>query len=169
MRRGGIDRLLRRGRIGQVDAAEFELLMRRRYLRRRVVHACQAGAARQRLFGDDPAERTEGAGHDNDFSVHDEPPYADEKGTHTSAERISFAMRRISHPNAGIEQNIPAEDDEMNDVSRSCDKHPDLTNFKHRLPRLKAALQSNRKVRIVAIGSSSTAGVGSVLPYPPRL
>ena len=57
----------------------------------------------------------------------------------------------------------------MNDVSRSCDKHPDLTNFKHRLPRLKAALQSNRKVRIVAIGSSSTAGVGSVLPYPPRL
>jgi lysophospholipase L1-like esterase len=78
-------------------------------------------------------------------------------------------MRRISHPNAGIEQNIPAEDDEMNDVSRSCDKHPDLTNFKHRLPRLKAALQSNRKVRIVAIGSSSTAGVGSVLPYPPRL
>jgi lysophospholipase L1-like esterase len=57
----------------------------------------------------------------------------------------------------------------MNDVSRSCAKHPDLTNFKHRLPHLKAALQSNRKVRIVAIGSSSTAGVIPILPYPPRL
>jgi acyl-CoA thioesterase I len=55
----------------------------------------------------------------------------------------------------------------MNAPSR--DTHPDLTSFKHRLPHLAAALQSSRKVRIVAIGSSSTAGVAPILPYPPRL
>jgi lysophospholipase L1-like esterase len=78
-------------------------------------------------------------------------------------------MRRISHPNAGINQNIRAEDDEMNDVSRPCDTHPDLVNFSYPLPHLKAALQHEQKIRIVAIGSSSTAGVAPVLPYPPRL
>src|SRR5215218_7737630 len=57
----------------------------------------------------------------------------------------------------------------MNDTSRRCDTHPDLTSFKYGLPHLKAALHFNRKVRIVAIGSSSTAGVTPVLPFPPRL
>jgi len=57
----------------------------------------------------------------------------------------------------------------MNDVSRSCDTHPELVNFKYPLPRLKAALQFQQQFRIVAIGSSSTAGVPPVLPYPPRL
>jgi hypothetical protein len=57
----------------------------------------------------------------------------------------------------------------MNDASHRCETHPDLTNFRYPLPHLKAALQRNRKVRIVAIGSSSTAGVAPVLPYPPRL
>jgi acyl-CoA thioesterase-1 len=57
----------------------------------------------------------------------------------------------------------------MNDVSCPCDTHPDLINFKYRLPHLAAALQHQRKIRIVAIGSSSTAGVTPVLPYPPRV
>ncbi len=57
----------------------------------------------------------------------------------------------------------------MNDGSRPCDTHPDLVTFKYPLPHLKAALQIQRKIRIVAIGSSSTAGVAPVLPYPPRL
>jgi lysophospholipase L1-like esterase len=65
----------------------------------------------------------------------------------------------------------------MNDVSRPCDTYPDLVSLKYPLPHLKAALQQQRKVRIVAIGSSSTAGVVPVLPpvlplvspYPPRL
>jgi hypothetical protein len=57
----------------------------------------------------------------------------------------------------------------MNDAPRRCETHPDLTNFRYGLPHLKAALQSKRKVRIVAIGSSSTAGVAPVLPFPPRL
>lgn len=57
----------------------------------------------------------------------------------------------------------------MNDASRTGDPHPDLVSFKYPLPHLKAALQFQQKVRIVAIGSSSTAGVAPVLPYPPRL
>jgi len=57
----------------------------------------------------------------------------------------------------------------MNDASRPCDTHPDLITFKYPLPRLKAALQFQQQFRIVAIGSSSTAGVPPVLPYPPRL
>ena len=57
----------------------------------------------------------------------------------------------------------------MNDVSRRCEPHPELTHLRYRLPHFKAALKSNRKVRIVAIGSSSTAGVPPVLPFPPRL
>ena len=57
----------------------------------------------------------------------------------------------------------------MNDMSRRCETHSDLTNLRYPLPHLKAALQSKRKVRIVAIGSSSTAGVAPVLPFPPRL
>jgi len=57
----------------------------------------------------------------------------------------------------------------MNDASRRCDTHPDLVSFKYPLPRLKTALQQQRSIKIVAIGSSSTAGVDSVLPFPPRL
>lgn len=45
---------------------------------------------------------------------------------------------------------------------------PELTRFAP-LPRLARALASQRKVRIVAIGSSSTAGEGAVVPYPHRL
>jgi acyl-CoA thioesterase-1 len=57
----------------------------------------------------------------------------------------------------------------MNDVSRPGDTNPDLVTFKYPLPHLKMALQFQPKIRIVAIGSSSTAGVAPVLPYPPRL
>ncbi|MET3838374.1 SGNH/GDSL hydrolase family protein [Bradyrhizobium sp. OAE829] len=55
----------------------------------------------------------------------------------------------------------------MNDVSRTGD--PDIANFKYKLPHLTAALQRPEKIKIVAIGSSSTAGVAPVAPYPPRL
>jgi acyl-CoA thioesterase-1 len=55
----------------------------------------------------------------------------------------------------------------MNDVSRTRD--PDVVNFKYKLPYLTAALQRPEKIKIVAIGSSSTAGVAPVAPYPPRL
>jgi acyl-CoA thioesterase-1 len=45
----------------------------------------------------------------------------------------------------------------------------DLVRFKHPLPHLAESLKSRRKVRIVAIGSSSTAWEGKILPYPGRL
>ncbi len=57
----------------------------------------------------------------------------------------------------------------MPDAPRPCDTHSDLIDFKYKLPNLRRALKRNRKVRIVAIGSSSTAGADGVLPYPPRL
>ena len=54
MRCRGIDRLLGLGRVGQVDAAEFEQICRGRDLRRRMVDAGDPGAARQRLVHDHP-------------------------------------------------------------------------------------------------------------------
>ena len=57
----------------------------------------------------------------------------------------------------------------MSDAPRPCDTHPDLVGFKYPLPHLAQSLKRQRKSRIVAIGSSSTAGEGSIVPYPPRL
>ena len=57
----------------------------------------------------------------------------------------------------------------MSDPSRPCDPHPDLVGFEFPLRHLKEALKRKRKVKIVAIGSSSTAGADGILPYPPRL
>lgn len=57
----------------------------------------------------------------------------------------------------------------MPDEPRSCDTHSDLFNFKHRLPGFAESLKRQRKVRIVAIGSSSTMGEGDVVPFPSRL
>jgi acyl-CoA thioesterase I len=57
----------------------------------------------------------------------------------------------------------------MADAPRICDTAPDLVNFKFRLPHLKEALRRERKIKIVAIGSSSTAGEGHIVPYPYRL
>lgn len=52
---------------------------------------------------------------------------------------------------------------------RACETHADLFNFKYSLPHLADSLKRQRKIRIVAIGSSSTAGEGEVVPYPLRL
>ena len=52
---------------------------------------------------------------------------------------------------------------------RPCDTHADLFNFKHALPHLTESLKKQRKIKIVAIGSSSTAGETDVVPYPSRL
>jgi acyl-CoA thioesterase I len=57
----------------------------------------------------------------------------------------------------------------MSDASRPCDTHPDLVGFKYPLPHLARSLKHQRKTRIVAIGSSSTAGEGNIVPYPYRL
>lgn len=57
----------------------------------------------------------------------------------------------------------------MPDAPRPYDPHPDLVAFKYPLPRLAQSLKRQRKTKIVAIGSSSTAGEGKIVPYPCRL
>jgi len=53
--------------------------------------------------------------------------------------------------------------------SRPCILHPEIVAFQYPLPHLAEALKRQRKIKIVAIGSSSTAGTDGVLPFPPRL
>jgi hypothetical protein len=56
----------------------------------------------------------------------------------------------------------------MPNPPRPCNKHLELFNFKP-LTNFAKALKRQRKVKVVAIGSSSTAGADGVLAYPPRL
>jgi GDSL-like Lipase/Acylhydrolase family len=49
------------------------------------------------------------------------------------------------------------------------DAQADLFNFRYSLPNLTESLKKQRNIKIVAIGSSSTAGEADVLPYPSRL
>lgn len=55
----------------------------------------------------------------------------------------------------------------MSEVQPSL--YPDILRFDYRLPHLTENLGRQRKTKIVAIGSSSTAGVGTVVPFPHRL
>src|SRR5438270_317660 len=63
----------------------------------------------------------------------------------------------------------------MPDVPRPCDPHLDLVKFKYPLPHLAESLKRRRRARVVAIGSSSTAGEPSqsgevkIVPFPHRL
>src|SRR3984893_1323182 len=63
----------------------------------------------------------------------------------------------------------------MPDAPRPCDPHLDLVAFKYSLPHLTQSLKRQRKTRIVAIGSSSTAGERAstgeikIVPFPYRL
>jgi acyl-CoA thioesterase-1 len=57
----------------------------------------------------------------------------------------------------------------MAEIQRHCDTHQDIVGFKYPFPHLTRSLKLQRKIKIVAIGSSSTAGEGDVVPYPARL
>ena len=57
----------------------------------------------------------------------------------------------------------------MTATSQPCDPHLDRFSFEYPLLRFKEALGKQRKIKIVAIGSSSTAGEGGVIPFPHRL
>src|SRR5260221_8388580 len=57
----------------------------------------------------------------------------------------------------------------MPDTPPEADVPAEFTGFKYPLPHLAQALHGQGPVRIVAIGSSSTAGRGDVVPYPHRL
>ncbi|GKQ49220.1 SGNH/GDSL hydrolase family protein [Bradyrhizobium sp. Ce-3] len=54
-------------------------------------------------------------------------------------------------------------------TQRPCETHLELVKFAYRLPHFAEALRHQRKVRVVALGSSSTAGADNILPFPPRL
>jgi acyl-CoA thioesterase I len=57
----------------------------------------------------------------------------------------------------------------MPEAPRPCDSHLDLIGFKYPLPHLMQSLKRQRKTKIVAIGSSSTAGADGVVPFPCKL
>ncbi len=57
----------------------------------------------------------------------------------------------------------------MSDQLPECKTHQEIVGFKYPLPHFRAALKCRRKVKVVAIGSSSTAGADQVLPFLPRL
>jgi hypothetical protein len=57
----------------------------------------------------------------------------------------------------------------MCDAPPPCDIAEELIRLGRPLPHLVQALRYQRKIKIVAIGSSSTAGEGDVVPYPYRL
>lgn len=63
----------------------------------------------------------------------------------------------------------------MPNALRPCDTHIDLVGFRYPLLHLTQSLKRQRKTRIVAIGSSSTAGERSptgeisIVPFPSRL
>jgi hypothetical protein len=57
----------------------------------------------------------------------------------------------------------------MTDTLPDADTPAEFTTLKYPLPKLTQAFQRKGPVRIVAMGSSSTAGRGDVVPYPYRL
>jgi hypothetical protein len=57
----------------------------------------------------------------------------------------------------------------MPEAQRPCETYPDIVGFKYPLPHLTQSLKRQRNIKIVAIGSSSTAGEGKIVPYPCRL
>jgi hypothetical protein len=84
----------------------------------------------------------------------------------------SFAMPRVFAPNGGFKRTAPQPEIlgvQMADAPRPCNTHLDLVGFKFPLPHLAQSLKRQRKTRIVAIGSSSTASEGNIIPYPARL
>jgi acyl-CoA thioesterase I len=78
-------------------------------------------------------------------------------------------MLRKLPPIAGVRSIVPAADVDMPDAPQPCDPHPDLVKFNYRLRHLTESLKRQRKIKVVAIGSSSTAGEDNTIPFPPRL
>jgi hypothetical protein len=64
---------------------------------------------------------------------------------------------------------IAAMEGQMPDILPDGDIPAEFVSFKYPLPHLAKALLGAAPVRIVAIGSSSTAGRADVVPYPHRL
>src|ERR1700694_2282038 len=76
-----------------------------------------------------------------------------------------FAPRCGAHAPDGSRQRTV----QMPDTAPEVDVPSEFVDFKYPLPHLAKALLGESPVRIVAMGSSSTAGRGDVVPYPHRL
>jgi acyl-CoA thioesterase I len=57
----------------------------------------------------------------------------------------------------------------MTGISLPCNPHLDIVTFNQPLKKLIESLERRRKIKIVAIGASSVAGEGGVVPFPARL
>jgi len=57
----------------------------------------------------------------------------------------------------------------MPDAPPPCNLHPEFVAFKYGLRHLTRSFARQRKIKVVAIGSSSTAGESGIIPYPCRL
>jgi hypothetical protein len=78
-------------RVGEIDAAEFDPVLRLRDLGSCVIYAGHACASRERRLSDYPPESARGAGHDNNFSVHAGVSERRGEAVHTIALGDSFA------------------------------------------------------------------------------
>src|SRR5262249_25479402 len=174
MRCGCVDRLLGRSRVRKIDAAELDPLGRGRHLRRCVIDAGDARATFLRGFGDHPAERAQRSRDDDDFSVHDHFSATGSRSTLAPVEN-HLQWSCISRRNGLATSDSKAGMIHMVDTPQACDPHFDLFQFAHPLRHLTESICRGRRTKIVAIGSSSTAGEPTapdwqvkIVPYPAR-
>lgn len=88
-----------------------------------------------------------------------------------AAALLSAAVLAAALP-AGAQPAAPPPPVRTDNVPAACTVPDELRDLQFGLPRMRALLQDRQPVRILAIGSSSTAGIGATVPshaYPPRL
>ena len=171
MRRGGGDRFPGLRGVGQVDAAKLKRVGRGRNLRRRMIDAGDPRAERQCLFRDDlpsaPSAPVTTTTLPSMLDLHLREAAALAPGA------FQLQCSRIPRPNAAYAMNqFPPMD-----CSHGRNRRPMQT----RMPissmfrisasasDARASRNAARTIKIVAIGSSSTAGEGDLVPYPARL
>ncbi len=167
-----VDRSGRMHGVGEVDATEFDTIGRRRKLRGGVIDAGDARAAREGLRGDHFAKRAEGAGDDDGFSVHGGLREAQQAATHYDQADFICNAGPISPPTyaAFVSWRQPARMFEMPDTEVDAKPISRDRTVEFQLPELPCLgrrIDGGGPIKIVAMGSSSTAGRADVLPLSP--
>jgi hypothetical protein len=85
------------------------------------------------------------------------------------AKFICNALKFCAPMHLGTEGNCHRGPFEMSDDRPKCDIPGDLIRFERPLFHLAQQINGTGAIKIVAIGSSSTAGEGTIAPYPVRL
>jgi hypothetical protein len=91
------------------------------------------------------------------------------EGAHTIARRNSFAMLGNFAPDVASQGSLLKTDVHMPEDLPRCEIPASLIRFDRPLFHLAKQLGGAGPINIVAIGSSSTAGEGTIPPYPERL